>query len=410
MPPWLPEQFASAEPSEHSRVKGRAEIDPVRVIRAINVAQNLRQPALFQEVLEGRVDYLGMEASDIDIRHDYTLDPTRRTMDYALARADVVSMNLQRRQFHQWRKEDRVRSINVYSDASPVVGAELQGMIIDVNMSDGPRERIVLPGSTLAYGFASSMNKGIAMVHALWLVGGPSADDLRWICGKVRSFTTDFGVEMHLLEAPDMVDAFMAHLNCTPFCRLKALVKHDVRLWARSLRIAGWSHTLGNIMKTAAETFPKWPLYLQHERRLCKFYKNVTHRRHIVRCLGPRFPDLKGKLGGFTAGFAKWRYETEVEVLRQLLRLRVLSEEQLDPALFPNPQDKEEVAGFFKACQDKGFWRWANVAHREVFSRLERCRKWGMVCNHPECEELRKASNYGKHIPCDRITYFKSRL
>ena len=398
------EHFSRPEPPRGQGVRGRRETDPVRVIHCINVAQHLRQPALFQEVLEGCVDYLGLEEANPNITHDYALDPTRRPMDRGLARADVVAMSLQRRLFKQWRQEDRIKSINIYSDASPVVGAELQGMVIDVNMKDDTTDRIILPGSTLAYGFAGTMSKSVALVHALWLVCGPSAEDLRWVCSKVLSMTTDFGVEMHLLEAPDMIDAYLAHMTGTPFDRLAPLVKHDVRLFARALRIAGWSHTLGGIMKTAAETFPGWPMYLKHERALCKFFKNVTYRQHIVRKLGHRFPELRADLRGFTAGFAKWRYETEVEVLRQLLKLRDLCENKIDPALFTGAQDQEEIGGVFKACKDAGFWKWANAAHRDILSRLETCRKWGMVCNHSSCEKLRKDSNYKKHIPCDRIT------
>ena len=218
------------------------------------------------------------------------------------------------------------------------------------------------------------------------------------------SLTTDFGVEMHLPEAPDMIDAYLAHMSGTPFDRLRPLVKHDVRLFVRALRVAGWSHTLGNIMKTGSEAFPEWPSYLKHERYLCKFYKNVTYRQHITRKLGSRHPNVKKDLKSFTAGCAKWRYETEVEVLRQLLKLRDVSESQLDPAFFANAQDKEEIAGVFRACKDERFWKWASASHRDIFERLEKCRKWGMVCNHQECDDLRKASNYRKHVPCDRIT------
>ena len=214
-------------------------------------------------------------------------------MDYALARADVVAMNLQRRQFKQWGRQDAIRSINIYSDASLVAWAGLQGMLIDVNLKDGTMERSVLLGSTLAYGFTGSMSKSVAFLHALWLVAGPEAEMVRWICGKVRSMTTDFGVEMHLLEALDVVDAFIVHLNGAPLDRFVALMIHGTRMWPRALRIAGWSHTLGGAMKTAADTFPRWPVYLKHERALCKFYKNVTYRKHIVRMLGPQFPELR---------------------------------------------------------------------------------------------------------------------
>ena len=247
-------------------------------------------------------------------------------MDKALARADVVAMFLQRRQFKKLRQEDSVRSISIYSDGSPVVGAELQGMIIDVNFYDNTTEQFTLPGSTLAYGFSDSMSKSVALLHALWLVAGPTEDDLRWACSKVMSFTTDFGVEMHLLEAPDIIEAYLARINGSPLHTLAHLVQNDVRLFPNALRMAGWSHTMGNIMKFAAESFSQCPVYLKHQRELCKFFKNHTYRKHIVRTLGPAHPELKTQLAGFTAGFAKWRYETLFQVFKQLLRLRALCE------------------------------------------------------------------------------------
>ena len=393
------EQFSSA--CYRRNVRGRAEVDPVRKLRAINVAQHLRQPALFQQVLEGAIDYLGMEEGN-EIEHDYRLDPSRGTMDKSLARAVVVAMNLQRRLFRLWRRDDLIRSINIYSDASPVVGAELQGMLIDVNFKDNSSRRLTLPGSTLAYGFAGSTSKSVALVHALWLVGGPRADDTRWLCSMVRSMTTDFGVEMHLLEAPDIIDAFVQYMDGAPLESVAPLVKVGTRMWPRAMRIAGWSHTIGGIMKTAAEAFPQWPSHLADERSLCKFFKNVTYRRHIVRTLGPLHPELSSLLSSFTAGFAKWRYETECEVLRQLLPLRDLCENKLVAALFPKVQGQAELDRFFRACRCKDFWRWAKVAYPEVFRRLERLRKWGMVCDHEVCEALRKACNYGKHIECPR--------
>ena len=126
-------------------------------------------------------------------------------------------------------------------------------MILDVMFKDESLERIVLPGSTLAYGHSDTLSKGVALLWALFLVAGPTEADVRLACDHVRSLTTDFGVEMHILEVPDILPAFFKWIGGTPLDRCAQFVNNERRLWRRALRVAGWSHTLGGIMKSLAE-------------------------------------------------------------------------------------------------------------------------------------------------------------
>ena len=323
-------------------------------------------------------------------------------MDRALAKADAVAMLLHRRCFKSWFEANCIKTICVYSDASPVVGVEIQGMIIDVIFRDLTRERIILPGSTLAYGHAGTISKGVALVWAIWLVAGPEVGSLRHFCDHVISFTTDFGVEMHLLEMPDIADAFVAWVTGAPIGhQLRSLVNQDRRMFRRALRMAGWSHTLGGIMKGVAQKMADWPLFLGFMRHLCKFFRNNTYRQHIARRLTDP-PNLKTLLKGFTGSFAKWRYETVPDVQSQLLRLRVLCEGFLRPELFANAQDQEEIRSVMEASKNAPFWRWVAVTFTEVFQRLEHLRRWGMVCDCPEHREERKKSGGKKFIKCAR--------
>ena len=216
---------------------------------------------------------------------------------------------------------------------------------------------MILPGSTLAYGHTDTMSKGAALVHAFWLVAGPTEADLAYACSKVRSLTTDFGVEMHLLEMPDIVAAYIEFLGGAPLHRIRSLVNQKSRLFGEALRIAGWNHTLGNIMKMAAEKFPDWPRFLTHLRALCKFFKNQSYTQHISRRLGKGVWGQGQRKKRFTAGFAKWRYETVVDVLQQLNPLRRLCEEDLNDALFASAQDLEFIRAVMQGCHDPALWR-----------------------------------------------------
>lgn len=375
------------------------EIDPVRLVHSLGVVRHLRSPKCFVQAVDDTYAYIFQDDDSAPtVRPNRSMDPSRGTLQRTLARADVVSMLITRRLFRQWRKDGVIKCISVYSDASPVVGVELQGMLIDVVFKDDTMIRMVLPGSTLAYGHTSTVDKGVALLWALWLVAGPTADDVLWICSKVRSLTTDFGVEMHLLDMPDISEAFVVWAGGRPLRDARLLVRPDRRLFRYALRLAGWSHTLGGIMKTVGEHFPDWPSILNRLRSLCKFYKNNSYRAHIRRRLDLP-PDQDKSLVHFTAGFAKWRYETIFEVLRQLVAVRPVSL-VLPRELFAHAQDQVEVSSAISTCHDLPFWRFASASFVHIFTFLEYLRRWGMVCDCPEHIEERKQRQ--KWINCPR--------
>ena len=390
-------------PGRLKHVRSRKTIDPIRLVHALDVTQHLRMPDLFEKVLEASQDYLALDAGE-RVEHDYYKDPKKFVLQQSQARSDVLEMLLNRRRFKQWRADDAVKSMHLYSDGSPVTGDELQGMILDVIFRDGSLEQMIFPGSTLAFGHTDTVSKGVALVWALWLVSGPTVDDLLWACSKVRSLTTDFGVEMHLLELPDIAAAFVTWVGGVPLADVRPLVRSDRRMFGRALRIAGWSHTLGGIMKHLAEKSPDWPKDLGHLRALCKFWRISSYRTHIARRL-KGVENVENLCKSFTAGFAKWRYETVVQVLKQLTRRRAICQEHLKRAhvMFPKAEDQELVSSVCRACSDVPFWKWCAVALDEVFDELEQLRTWGMVCDHVECYEQRKRSNFKKRIDCPRI-------
>ena len=105
---------------------------------------------------------------------DASMDQGRSTLDRCNARLDVVACLLERRQFHADMKTDRIAAINLQTDASPVTGAELQGMVAEFIHRDKTVRQTILPGSTLHYGHCDAIAKAIALVWAVWLICGPS--------------------------------------------------------------------------------------------------------------------------------------------------------------------------------------------------------------------------------------------
>ena len=183
---------------------------------------------------------------------DASKDVKRASLLEAQGKLDVVSMLLHRRQFHADRVHDRIDAIQLFSDSSPNSGSEFQGMVADVHRKDKSFERLVLPGSTLAYySLCDAISKTIALVWAVWLVVGPDIDDMRYWFDKVVGVTTDFGIEVLTVTVPNILRAFVAWASGTPLMECMALVDHTERLLRNAIRISGWGHLLGNIMKTS---------------------------------------------------------------------------------------------------------------------------------------------------------------
>ena len=136
---------------------------------------------------------------------------------------------------------------------------------------DGSDTCAVLPGSTLAYSHQDALSKAIALLWACWLVAGPDYEDMRYFCDKVRGITTDGGVELGTLDTPDILRAFIAWVDGRPLDECALLVNHDLRLWPFALRITGWSHALGNLMKTLAAVCIRWPVIIEQLRSLLIF-------------------------------------------------------------------------------------------------------------------------------------------
>jgi len=148
------------------------EYDPIKSIRAVDFSRFLRCTADFSEALEAAATY-NLDPDTDPAPRDSSDDPCRSGLMNARAKMDIVGLNLDRRQFHAEMRADSVRSINVFTDGSPVTGSELQGMLVEVVKKDKSTRRVILAGSSLAYGRCDAINKTVAFLWAVWLSFGP---------------------------------------------------------------------------------------------------------------------------------------------------------------------------------------------------------------------------------------------
>ena len=375
--------------------------DPIRLVNALGFSRHLTSPKYFKEALQASHEY---ETTYVDDDHPELMkrddegDPGDTCLKQAHAVLDPVAMLLTRRQMRHIKEWDALDGVNLYSDSSPVVGAELQGMVMDCHLTDGSYHRLTLPGSLLAYGYTHFVAKTMALIWAIHLLVGSDEEMLTWFFSHVVSITTDYGVELSTALVCDVVKAFVLWLRGVPITELHSYVKKGSRLMPYALRMGGWSHSLGNSMKDVCSFFPEYPNYLTSMRKSCTFWRNHGYRSHVARLVrAPAHLDFKKKLKSFGGSFVKWRYETLHTVIGELLNLRALSEEYMHRALFGAVEDEGLLKDVLAACKDKAFWRWMQAAWTFIFKPLEELRRWGMVC--PCCEDARKEK--GGPVKCE---------
>ena len=376
--------------------KRRKLADPIHLIRGLSFCGKLRSVREFTNTLNLAHDF----DHPNEPRRNQDNDPSRTTLDVARQKADVISMLLSRREFRADAMFDRIESINVFTDSSPIVGGELQGMIIDVCKTDpADNHRLILPGSSLCYSHFDAVSKTIGLLWALWLVGGPDETTLRYLLTKIGSTCTDMGIEHMTLQCPDVLQAFLSWVGGAPLETCRTQVNHDKRLLENAIRLAGWSHGMGNVMSIVSKKVPGWPEKLEKLRCLTSFWRNMTYRNHAMHALRDR-PDVDASvLKTFDGSFAKWRYETLAVNLKTLAKYRAICENHVTREWFQNVQDAHQLETVLLACADKEFWRWVVCSSREVFSPCEKNRHWGMICTCPD-HVRQRTEDHKKHVPC----------
>ena len=258
----VPAMMAAKQNSQQKRGAAIEKFRPNKLIKALKFGHHLRTGGAFTEALDDGLSYLKDDTTSDEApgeRRSRKLDPARRTLERSKLRLDALAMLLERREVASWMVDPNfIRSIHVFTDASPVTGTEIQGMILEIFFRTGEMQRRILPGISMQYGFNSVLDKVIALIWALWLVAGPLISTVAFLKDKIRSITTDYGHELDMHDVADVTDAFFLWLRGTSMEALHGTVDAGTRFFQTTLRIGGWSHTLGNIMKQCIQTYSRY--------------------------------------------------------------------------------------------------------------------------------------------------------
>ena len=260
--PFLKHPLKRGRMPDHETLKKptkRTKYDPVRLIRSVDFQHYLRDEDQFSKALD-KAKKVDEDPSDDDVQpRDASKDASKSTRQRARHRLDVLNMLLERREFEEWLAADVLESIHVHADASPVVGVELQGQLLDLCFKDGDVKQRVLPGAELPYGMTGAVSKACTLLWGMFLTLGPRKEQLRTALSLVASFTTDNGTEVGLLKLPDILDAFYLWMGGMPIGDLESHVVQGSRLFQEAIRVIGFGHTCGSIMSSVANSYKYWP-------------------------------------------------------------------------------------------------------------------------------------------------------
>ena len=196
-----------------------------------------------------------------------------------------------------------------------------------------------------------------------------------------------------------MLPAFFRWADSQELGSCLEFVKHNERLFPQAIRLLGWGHSWGNIMKTVAHSCKAWPQLELRLRAQVKFWKNASWREHVQKCLARTAPEVDTSvLDHFSVDMAKWRYQTIAEVAWYLARLRHIAENHVREEWFQNTQERQIIHDFMEGCRDSGFWKFVTASEREIWSKAEKERRWGMICDCPE--HLQARAQGVRHITC----------
>ena len=392
--------------------------DPLEQISALRFARHLHTTHTVSNALQ---DALSLARSDSDEEPPDAIQTEKCLSQASYSRnrlkLDSVHSNLTRREFsHLCKEENRgsVSSMHLFSDASPVSGEELQGMVLQVMMKSNELLIYTMPGVMLMYGCCGLVHKVLALLWSLFLLCGPSLLVMSWVIGMIRSCTIDNGTEAGIPYVADCLSTFLFWLCGTPFDACRGFTMYGSRLLRRSLHVTGWSHLLGNAMKRACQHLTCWPRLIAAVRALCRLFRNKSWRKQILRFLAGRVENADKILKHFTAGMVKWRFETVYECLRQLLGVRTICENLDLSAVFSSFQDSALLEASQQALAWNGLWFLMGYFFNTCIKPMEHLRKWGLVCSCPEHIQRRRdhpnkrleCVHNGRRLKHARVKYF----
>ena len=153
--------------------------------------------------------------------------------------------------------------------------------------------------------------KLMTLLWQIFLIAGPTFAAMRRFCNRIRSITTDFGVERGLANSADVLDLFYSFIDpkWQPWPELRA---PSGLMFPRCMYMPGWKHLVDNLIQRALNSFRWFASFIGRYKSLIQLLRQTTVISTIAREWRSR--NLSGAAavleGAAFPSFAAWRWGT----------------------------------------------------------------------------------------------------
>lgn len=290
----------------------------------------------------------------------------------------------------------------VYTDGSPQWrGSELFATSMDV-ITRGPDDarvydHFLLPVVQLGINVRTSIAKGFALLWQLFLLLGPDMQRLRSFLLRIRSITTDFGVEHMVQGLPDLLPEFLV------WATGKApggVTSRTDRMFPRALLSPGWAHLCDSLLQRALFALDWFPSWLDAFKAFLTFLRH--HSEDLILSLN-RFEEgrIVGEMLAATSFpyFAQWRWGTLADACEAVANVHRPFARVYSRIDFLLKLKDQKILRKIDVVVHGELWSKRAVFVRWMASEVTRLQRFGRTCLCHEAGDEEECHRVGRVLP-----------
>lgn len=301
----------------------------------------------------------------------------------ARVRIDCAAMLLNRRLWSAMCESsgaDRL-SVHLFTDASPQWrGLEMYASSLEIY--DGDRiVRKLLPMVILDKSFMDASGETLAILWQLYLVVGGNVQWFLLFLSRVRSITTDKGVERKIADIPGVAEEFFKLIDPSGKFPTESSGGWAEHMFPRALAMPGWMHMRDLVLRRGLCSLPALPDWLAGLKAVVSFLRSTTNLAIFTRRL--RHRGLSGVAALLEKAklphFAEWRWGTLLHTCDALLPIIGPIRQAFDPSLFAGARDGTHFKKVVETLRSKAWLQMSGFVH--WFARwIGSIMSWGQGC------------------------------